>query len=148
MVAGSNPAGGANTNNLLHWSRAGFDGIITAWLPQSVTAPLKTALANVQVWITGLRAEHSPGRHDMQLLEWDDANQLVKFNPLINWSSEDVKAAIRKNEIPYNVLHDRGFPSIGCAPCTRAVQPGEDFRAGRWWWEQNSKKECGLHERN
>ena len=107
--------------------------------------PLKKALAGKAIWITGLRAEHSPGRHEMQILEWDEVNQIIKYNPLLHWTTEEVKAYINKNYIPYNALHDRGFVSIGCAPCTRAIKPGEDFRAGRWWWEDQSKKECGLH---
>ena len=81
----------------------------------------------------------------MANIEWDEGNQLVKFHPIFDWDLEQVKAYIKTNNIPYNTLHDRGFPSIGCQPCTRAVQPCEDFRAGRWWWEDQSKKECGLH---
>lgn len=107
--------------------------------------PLKRALSGNKVWITGIRSEHSPNRQDMPQLEWDEANQVLKFHPILNWSTEQVKTFIQANHIPYNVLHDKGFVSIGCAPCTRAVQPGEDFRAGRWWWEDSSKKECGLH---
>jgi phosphoadenosine phosphosulfate reductase len=108
--------------------------------------PLKRALAGNQCWITGIRAEQSVNRLDMHNIEWDEQNNLIKFHPIFNWSLDEVKEYIRVNNIPYNTLHDRGFPSIGCAPCTRAVQPGEDFRAGRWWWEDQSKKECGLHE--
>ncbi len=108
--------------------------------------PLQRALAGNEVWITGLRAEHSAARHDLQQVEWDEANQVIKYHPLLHWSTEDVKAYIARFNIPYNPLHDRGFVSIGCAPCTRAIQPGEDFRAGRWWWEDANKKECGLHE--
>lgn len=107
--------------------------------------PLKRALAGNQCWITGIRAEQSANRLDMDNVEWDESNQLAKFHPIFNWTLEEVKTYIKNNNIPYNTLHDRGFPSIGCAPCTRAVQPGEDFRAGRWWWEDQSKKECGLH---
>ncbi|MCZ4223423.1 phosphoadenylyl-sulfate reductase [Pedobacter rhodius] len=107
--------------------------------------PLKRALKGNEVWVTGIRAEQSPNREDMHDLEWDESNQLLKFHPIFNWTLEDVKTYIRENNIVYNTLHDKGFPSIGCAPCTRAVQPGEDFRAGRWWWEDQSKKECGLH---
>lgn len=107
--------------------------------------PLKRALAGNQVWITGIRAEQSPNRHDMDNVEWDAGNQLVKFHPIFDWDLEQVKQYIKEYNVPYNTLHDRGFPSIGCQPCTRAVQPGEDFRAGRWWWEDQSKKECGLH---
>lgn len=108
--------------------------------------PLKRALAGNEVWITGIRAEQSANRDDMQNLEWDKGNKIIKFHPLFNWTLEEVKSYIKSNNIVYNTLHDRGLPSIGCAPCTRAVQPGEDFRAGRWWWEDQSKKECGLHE--
>lgn len=108
--------------------------------------PLKRALAGNKCWITGIRAEQSANRQYMDNIEWDEQNNLIKFHPIYNWTLDQVKAYIRENNIPYNTLHDRGFPSIGCAPCTRAVQPGEDFRAGRWWWEDQSKKECGLHE--
>lgn len=107
--------------------------------------PLKRALAGNELWITGIRADQSANREDMQNLEWDESNQLIKFHPIFDWSLEAVKAYINKHNIPYNPLHDKGFPSIGCAPCTRAVREGEDFRAGRWWWEDQSKKECGLH---
>ena len=107
--------------------------------------PLKRALQGNEIWITGIRAEQSPNREDMHDLEWDEGNQLSKFHPIFDWSLAQVKQYIKDNNIVYNTLHDKGFPSIGCAPCTRAVQPGEDFRAGRWWWEDQSKKECGLH---
>jgi len=107
--------------------------------------PLKRALKGNEIWVTGIRAEQSPNREDMHDLEWDEGNQLIKFHPIFDWTLEQVKQYIKDNNIVYNTLHDRGFPSIGCAPCTRAVQPGEDFRAGRWWWEDQSKKECGLH---
>jgi len=107
--------------------------------------PLKRALAGNELWITGIRADQSANREDMQNLEWDEGNQLIKFHPIFDWSLDEVKAYINKHNIPYNPLHDKGFPSIGCAPCTRAVREGEDFRAGRWWWEDQSKKECGLH---
>ncbi len=107
--------------------------------------PLKRALKDKKLWVTGIRAEQSVNRLDMSNLEWDEQNQLLKFHPLFDWSLEDVKAYIKENNVVYNSLHDKGFPSIGCAPCTRAVAPGEDFRAGRWWWEDQSKKECGLH---
>jgi phosphoadenosine phosphosulfate reductase len=110
--------------------------------------PLKRALAGNKCWITGIRADQSANRQFMDNVEWDEGNQLVKFHPIYNWNLDEVKEYIKKHNIPYNTLHDRGFPSIGCAPCTRAVQPGEDFRAGRWWWEDQSKKECGLHEVN
>ncbi len=107
--------------------------------------PLKRALAENAVWITGLRAEHSSDRHDLPILEWDESNQVIKYHPILHWNTEEVKAYISKNHVPYNPLHDKGFVSIGCAPCTRAIKPGEDFRVGRWWWEDADKKECGLH---
>lgn len=107
--------------------------------------PLKRALAGNAVWVTGLRAEHSPDRKDLPIIEWDETNQIIKYHPLLYWTTEEVKQYIRENNIPYNPLHDKGFVSIGCAPCTRAIKPGEDFRAGRWWWEDADKKECGLH---
>ena len=107
--------------------------------------PLKRALAGQSVWVTGLRAEHSAERKNLDILEWDSTHQVIKFHPLLLWTSNDVRAYINEHDIPYNPLHDRGFVSIGCAPCTRAIKPGEDFRAGRWWWEENAKKECGLH---
>jgi len=107
--------------------------------------PLKRALAGNVVWVTGLRAEHSGDRKDLPMVEWDESNKVIKYHPVLNWSTDEVKQYIAQNRIPYNPLHDKGFVSIGCAPCTRAVRPGEDFRAGRWWWEDASKKECGLH---
>jgi phosphoadenosine phosphosulfate reductase len=107
--------------------------------------PLKRALAGNAIWITGLRAEHSPDRQDLSVIEWDETNQIIKYNPILHWTTEQVKKYIDDNNVPYNPLHDRGFVSIGCAPCTRAIRPGEDFRAGRWWWEDAAKKECGLH---
>jgi phosphoadenosine phosphosulfate reductase len=108
--------------------------------------PLNRALAGKKCWITGIRAEQSVNRQDMHNVEWDEAHNLVKFHPIFEWTLEEVKAYIKKHNVPYNTLHDRGFPSIGCQPCTRAIREGEDFRAGRWWWEDQSKKECGLHE--
>jgi phosphoadenosine phosphosulfate reductase len=108
--------------------------------------PLKRALKGQAVWVTGLRAEHSPERQDLELTEWDEQNKVIKYNPLLHWTTAEVNTYIRKYNVPYNILHDKGFVSIGCAPCTRAVKPGEDFRAGRWWWEDSSKKECGIHE--
>lgn len=108
--------------------------------------PLKRALAGNEIWITGLRASQSENRSDLQEFEWDEGNQIIKYNPLLEWSLEETIQYIKDNNVPYNILHDRGFVSIGCEPCTRAIKPGEDFRAGRWWWEQNSGKECGLHE--
>lgn len=106
--------------------------------------PLQRALVGNQIWITGLRAEQSPNRAGMKRLEWDEANQIIKYNPLLDWTYEQLLEYIHAYKIPYNPLHDQQFISIGCAPCTRAIQPGEDPRAGRWWWEE-SKKECGLH---
>jgi len=107
--------------------------------------PLNRALKGAKIWVTGIRAEQSGNRHDMPQLEWDEAHQLVKFHPILHWSFDEVKSFVKSNGLPYNPLHDKGFVSIGCAPCTRAIQEGEDFRAGRWWWEDESKKECGLH---
>ena len=107
--------------------------------------PLNRALENVDCWITGLRAEHSENRNNMTITEIDSQRNIVKVHPIFNWSFEQVKNEINEFNIPYNSLHDKGFVSIGCQPCTRAVQEGEDFRAGRWWWENNDKKECGLH---
>ena len=106
--------------------------------------PLQRALSGKKSWITGLRREQSANRQTLQVEGWDDVNGLLKFNPLLEWTSDDVWSYIKANGVPYNALHDRGYPSIGCAPCTRAVKPGEDSRAGRWWWE-SSEKECGLH---
>ncbi len=108
--------------------------------------PLNRALLGAKIWITGIRAEQSANREDMDWVEWDEAHQLVKIHPIFNWTFDEVKAYVKLHNIPYNPLHDRGFPSIGCQPCTRAVAEGEDFRAGRWWWEDADKKECGLHE--
>ena len=107
--------------------------------------PLSRALKNQELWITGIRADESVNRHDMSNLEWDGGHNLIKFHPLFDWTFEEVKQYAQQNGIPYNPLHDKGFVSIGCAPCTRAIGEGEDFRAGRWWWEDASKKECGLH---
>ncbi len=110
--------------------------------------PLKRALAGNELWITGLRAEHSPERQNLPQIEWDESNQIIKFHPILDWSTEDVTSFIYQNHIPYNTLHNKGFVSIGCAPCTRAIKTGEDFRAGRWWWEDKNAKECGLHVRS
>lgn len=107
--------------------------------------PLHRALAGLDAWMTGLRREQSVTRTDVHKVEWDESNHLVKVNPLADWTLDEVWQYIRGNNVPYNALHDRGFPSIGCAPCTRAIQPGEDQRAGRWWWEHAETKECGLH---
>jgi phosphoadenosine phosphosulfate reductase len=107
--------------------------------------PLKRALAGNYIWITGIRSEQSANRTDMENIEWDESNNLTKFHPIFHWTLDDIKVYIKQYNIPYNPLHDRGFPSIGCSPCTRAVAEGEDFRSGRWWWEDQTKKECGLH---
>jgi phosphoadenosine phosphosulfate reductase len=107
--------------------------------------PLGRALDQAAVWFTGLRAGQSANRADTPLAEADEQRNLIKVNPLADWTRAEVDAFVKDQFIPYNLLHDRGFPSIGCAPCTRAVKIGEDERAGRWWWEQESKKECGLH---
>lgn len=107
--------------------------------------PLKRALKEYTIWVTGIRAQQSGNRNNMPILEWDETNNILKFHPLINWSLEDVENYIHKNNVPFNPLHTKGFVSIGCQPCTRAIKEGEDFRAGRWWWEDATKKECGLH---
>lgn len=107
-------------------------------------APLTKALKGNAIWITGLRAEQSENRHNLDLFEYDDKFEIIKFNPLLKWSLEEVQKYIDDNNVPQNALHKKGFVSIGCAPCTRAIAPGEDIRAGRWYWEQ-SHKECGLH---
>jgi phosphoadenosine phosphosulfate reductase len=106
--------------------------------------PLSRALQGAKVWITGLRAEQSENRADMPILEWDESRQLVKINPLIDWDFSTLEKYLTDHKIPQNPLHKKGFISIGCAPCTRAISEGEHPRAGRWWWE-NSQKECGLH---
>jgi phosphoadenosine phosphosulfate reductase len=108
--------------------------------------PLQRMLNQASCWITGLRAGQSENRHDLRKFSFDEANRVIKYNPLLEWSLEKVNEYLKQNHVPYNILHDRGFLSIGCAPCTRAVRPGEDLRAGRWWWENNTSKECGLHE--
>jgi phosphoadenosine phosphosulfate reductase len=110
-------------------------------------APLRRALTGAAAWITGLRAEQSRDRAGVALAEFDPGHGLFKFNPIADWTRRDVERFVADNGIPYNALHDRGFPSIGCAPCTRAVRIGESERAGRWWWEAETKKECGLHLR-
>lgn len=107
--------------------------------------PLNRALEGVNVWITGLRAEHSENRENLEIFEWDAQRNLVKVNPLIHWSMEEVRTYIKQRGVPYNPLQDQGYVSLGCQPCTRAIKEGESFRAGRWWWEDSSKKECGLH---
>lgn len=109
--------------------------------------PLKRAFSTLDVWICGLRREQSITRHDMKVIEWDENNNLIKINPLINWSESELWEYIRNNKVPYNKLHDNSFPSIGCQPCTRSVKEGDDIRSGRWWWESPDHKECGLHRR-
>jgi phosphoadenosine phosphosulfate reductase len=107
--------------------------------------PLRRALSNVDAWITGLRHSQSLSRSDAKIFEWDQANGKIKVNPLIDWSLEQVHDYIKQYNVDVNPLHTQGFVSIGCAPCTRAIKPGEDIRAGRWWWEEPEQKECGLH---
>jgi len=108
--------------------------------------PLNRALAGKRGWVTGLRREQSESRAALAEAEYDSARRLWKFNPLADWSEDDVWSYLRTHNVPWNALHDRGYPSIGCEPCTRAVKPGEHPRAGRWWWEQDgARKECGLH---
>jgi phosphoadenosine phosphosulfate reductase len=107
--------------------------------------PLNRALAGKRAWVTGQRRAQSTTRAELAVQEEDAAHGMLKFNPLADWSEDDVWAYIRANDVPYNPLHDRGYPSIGCEPCTRAIQPGEDVRAGRWWWENPESRECGLH---
>ena len=107
--------------------------------------PLKRKLSGKKAWITGLRAAQSVTRASLRRIEYDPAHDLVKFNPLVDWRDDEVWSYLKALRVPYNALHDQGYPSIGCAPCTRAVQPGEDIRAGRWWWENPATKECGLH---
>jgi phosphoadenosine phosphosulfate reductase len=110
--------------------------------------PLGRALAGASAWVTGVRAEQSAGRAMMSFAAIDSQHRLLKLNPLLDWTRDRVSAFVRDHGVPYNSLHDRGFLSIGCAPCTRALAPDEPERAGRWWWEQEEKKECGLHAPN
>jgi phosphoadenosine phosphosulfate reductase len=107
--------------------------------------PLKRALSGKRAWITGLRRDQAPTRKDLAQSEFDADHGLQKFSPLLDWSLSDVWDYLKQFDVPYNVLHDKGYASIGCAPCTRAITPGEDIRAGRWWWEDPEIKECGLH---
>lgn len=109
--------------------------------------PLARAFKGLDVWICGLRREQSVTRTDLQVVEWDTNNNMLKINPLIAWSEEELWDYIKKNNVPYNSLHDKNYPSIGCQPCTMAVKPGNDVRSGRWWWENPEHKECGLHAR-
>lgn len=110
--------------------------------------PLKRAIDGYSIWITGIRAEQSLNRDTMDFIEWDDVNRIIKIHPLFNWTLAQTERYLKEHQVPYNPLHDKGYVSIGCQPCTRAIQEGEDFRAGRWWWEDKSKKECGLHVTN
>ena len=107
--------------------------------------PLKRALAGKRAWITGMRAEQAATRGNLAIREFDEGNGLEKFNPLSDWSEKEIWTYIKQNNVPYNALHDKFYPSIGCAPCTRAISMGEDVRSGRWWWENADTKECGLH---
>lgn len=109
--------------------------------------PLRRTLEGAAGWITGLRRSQSAGRAEVPFASWDEDYGLIKVNPIADWSAEQLDAYIKVNDIPVNSLHARGFPSIGCQPCTRAIRPGEDIRAGRWWWENEDGKECGLHAR-
>jgi len=107
--------------------------------------PLRKELKKYRAWITGLRRDQATTRQNTSVIDWDETFGLVKINPLIDWSEQKVWEYVRREGVPYNALHDQGYPSIGCAPCTRAVVPGEDIRSGRWWWESPEHKECGLH---
>jgi phosphoadenosine phosphosulfate reductase len=111
------------------------------------SAPLERALSGQKAWITGMRREQSPTRGGLEARSFDEDHQLMKFNPLLEWSEVEVWRFLREHSVPYNALHDQHYPSIGCAPCTRAISIGEDLRAGRWWWENPETKECGLHVR-
>jgi len=110
--------------------------------------PMQRALQDVEVWVSGLRSEQSVTRQDLELAQWDDKFNLIKISPLRSWGEKQIWDFIHDNDIPYNKLHDKGFPSIGCQPCTKAISQGEDVRAGRWWWEQPEMKECGLHQKS
>jgi phosphoadenosine phosphosulfate reductase len=109
--------------------------------------PLNRALKDMECWISGIRADQSDDRKQMDWIEYDKEKNLYKFYPLFNWTFDEVKNFVKENNVPYNSLHDKGFVSIGCEPCTKAVKPGEDFRSGRWWWENDGLKECGLHSK-
>ena len=110
--------------------------------------PLKRKLESLEAWISGIRRSQSVTRNDIVSVEWDDKFKLFKVNPIFDWTEYQVWDYIRKNDIPYNILHDRGYPSIGCVPCSRPIKPGQDIRSGRWWWESPEHKECGLHLKN
>jgi len=132
------------------WGVDGFRSSVEARLAcchVRKVVPLSTALAEARIWITGLRASQSPAREQVRLAEWDETHALIKVSPLADWSRPAVIAFAQKHDLPLNELHAKGFASIGCAPCTRALAPGEPERAGRWWWEAEGKKECGLHLR-
>jgi phosphoadenosine phosphosulfate reductase len=107
--------------------------------------PLNRALEDMEVWISGIRADQSENRNHMDWLEFDESKKLYKYYPLFNWSFDEVKSFVKENNVPYNSLHNKGYVSIGCEPCTKAVKPGDNFRSGRWWWENDGGKECGLH---
>lgn len=111
------------------------------------TDSLKRALEGVEIWLTGIRKDQSVTRFYNQVVEWDSENHLIKVNPLLNWTYHDVWDYIKKHDIPYNPLHDKGYKSIGCLPCTKPVKHDQDERAGRWWWEEPENKECGIHNR-
>lgn len=111
------------------------------------TEPLSRALQGMDAWICGLRRDQSVTRQQVMPVEWDSIQKKIKVNPLANWTQEQVWDYIHQHKIPYNTLHDKGYPSIGCLPCTRAILPGEDIRAGRWWWESPENRECGLHQK-
>jgi phosphoadenosine phosphosulfate reductase len=110
--------------------------------------PLQRALSGQRAWITGMRAEQAATRGQLAVQAYDEGNGLEKFSPLADWSEKEVWTYLKTHAVPYNVLHDQFYPSIGCAPCSRAISPGEDIRAGRWWWENPESKECGLHVKN
>jgi phosphoadenosine phosphosulfate reductase len=110
--------------------------------------PLRRVLDTLDIWITGLRRDQAVTRTGLEMIEWDTENGLLKLNPLANWTMEEVWNYIKNYQVPYNKLHDQGYPSIGCSPCTRSIDPTEDIRAGRWWWEAPEHKECGLHYRD
>jgi phosphoadenosine phosphosulfate reductase len=111
--------------------------------------PMERALDDeTEMWISGIRSEQSVTRYNTQLIEWDENRAMLKLNPLINWTEKQVWDYIKSHNIPYNPLHDKGFPSIGCQSCTRAIKPGDNVRSGRWWWEEPQQKECGIHKRN
>ncbi len=109
--------------------------------------PLRRAMTDVDVWVTGIRKEQSITRILTEVVEFDPINEIIKINPLLEWTEDELWQYINNNDVPFNKLHDKGFPSIGCQPCTRAIKEGEDVRAGRWWWETPEQKECGLHSR-